>query len=219
MVSQIHRTLNREKHGATRQESVPHARTATTPLARRRGPARLTGPGAEDIARIAGGVPDPELPMLSLANLGIMRAVDVDPETGAVTVTITPTYSGCPAMDAMADDIVTDLKAAGYQDVTVRKVLGGDWSSDDVTAEGREQLRQAGIAPPPEAADRAATQNANAAARTAASSAARKEPAVVPCPLCESGRTEQLTPFGSTSCKALYRCLDCREPFEYFKAH
>jgi ring-1,2-phenylacetyl-CoA epoxidase subunit PaaD len=173
-------------------------------IARHRPPVRLTGPGAQHIAEIAGAVPDPELPMVSLANLGVLRAVDVeaDPATGTekITVTITPTYIGCPAMSTMAEDIVTRLADAGYADVTVHKVLGGDWSSDDLTTEGRQALRDAGIAPP-------------------AASAAAPNAAAIACPQCGSTDTEQLSPFGATSCKALFRCLACREPFEYFKVH
>lgn len=177
-----------------------------SPIARHRPPVALTGPGAQRVAEIAGGVPDPELPMISLANLGVLRAVDVDvdADTGAsaVTVTITPTYSGCPAMATMAEDIVGRLAAAGYADVTVRKILGGDWSSDDLTVAGRDALRDSGIAPPAASAD-----DPDAA------------DAVVACPQCGSQATEQLSPFGATSCKALFRCLSCREPFEYFKVH
>ncbi len=177
-----------------------------SPVAKHRPPVSLTGPGAERVAEIAGGVPDPELPMVSLAHLGVLRAVDVavDPASGArtITVTITPTYTGCPAMETMAEDIVTRLADAGYPDVTVRKVLGGDWSSDDLTVEARRALRQNGIAPP--------------ATSASDPSAAR---AAVTCPQCGSAATEQLSAFGATSCKALFRCLACREPFEYFKVH
>lgn len=162
----------------------------------------LSGPGADRIAEIAGGVPDPELPMVSLANLGVLRAVEVDGATGHVTVTITPTYTGCPAMATMAEDVATRLAGAGFTDVAVRKVLGGDWSSDDLTAPGRQALKDAGIAPP-------ATDAADPHA----------DDAPVTCPQCGTADTEQLTRFGATSCKALYRCRACREPFEYFKVH
>lgn len=177
-----------------------------SPIARSRPPVALSGPGAARIAEIAGGVPDPELPMVSLANLGVLRAVDVDEDLGAgtrhVTVTITPTYTGCPAMNTMAGDIVGRLAAAGYPDVTVHKVLGGDWSSDDLTAAGRKALQDNGIAPPA-----ASPGDPDAAAAT------------ITCPQCGAPDAEQLSPFGATSCKALFRCLACREPFEYFKVH
>ncbi|MBN9611616.1 MAG: phenylacetate-CoA oxygenase subunit PaaJ [Actinobacteria bacterium] len=176
--------------------------TFRSPIAAGRPPVRLSGPDAQHIAEIAGGVPDPELPMVSLTNLGVLRAVDVDPDSGAITVTITPTYTGCPAMNTMAEDVVINLRAAGYLDVTVRKVLSDTWSSDDLTPKGRQALRDNGIAPPATAAtDRTA------------------ESAPVACPLCHSLDTEQLSRFGATSCKALYRCRACREPFEYFKVH
>lgn len=173
-----------------------------SPVARHRPPVALTGPAAQRVADIAGAVPDPELPMVSLTNLGVLRAVDVDADSGHVTVTITPTYTGCPAMNTMAEDIVTKLAEAGFPNVTVRKVLGGDWSSDDLTAAGRQALLDGGIAPP-------------------AASAADSPPtaAAIACPQCGSTSTEQLSPFGATSCKALFRCLSCREPFEYFKVH
>lgn len=169
----------------------------------------LSGPGAVAIAEIAGAVPDPELPMVSLANLGVLRAVAVDSETGEVAVTITPTYTGCPAMDTMAADIVSRLREAGYGQVTVHKVLGGDWSSDHLTEAARSALAAAGIAPPA----------SSAGASLAGESPSRDRAAEICCPLCGSPDTEQLTRFGATSCKALYRCLTCREPFEYFKVH
>jgi len=173
-----------------------------SPIARSRPPVALSGRDAARIAEIAGGVPDPELPMVSLANLGVLRAVEVDATTGRIAVTITPTYTGCPAMNTMAEDIVGRLAAAGYPDVTVHKVLGGDWSSDDLTAAGRKALQDNGIAPPA-----ASPGDPNAAA------------AIITCPQCGAPETEQLSPFGATSCKALFRCLACREPFEYFKVH
>lgn len=173
-----------------------------SPIARTGPAVHLSGPDADRVAEIAGAVPDPELPMVSLGGLGVLRAVDVDPATGAITVTITPTYSGCPALRTMADDVVAKLSAAGYTDVTVRTVLEHTWSSDDLSDAARNALRDNGIAPP--------------AARSTDPDAAA---AVVACPQCGSSDTEQLSRFGATSCKALYRCRRCREPFEYFKIH
>jgi len=158
----------------------------------------VSGPGADQAARIAGAVVDPELPMISIADLGVLRAVDV--ADGSVTVTITPTYSGCPAVQAISDDIVTALRSAGHRDVTVRTQLSPAWSSDDMSAEGRRALAGAGIAPPAHRASGPIPLQLS-----------------VRCPQCGSRRTEQLTRFGSTSCKALYRCRDCAEPFDYFK--
>ncbi|MEO7126051.1 MAG: 1,2-phenylacetyl-CoA epoxidase subunit PaaD [Nakamurella sp.] len=183
-------------------QAASRPQTFRSPIARNKPPVQFTGPNAESIAEIAGSVPDPELPMVSLMNLGVLRAVDVNEASGAITVTITPTYSGCPAMNSMADDIVTKLHDAGHPDVTVHKVLGGDWSSDDLTTTGRQALRESGIAPP-----------------TARSTDPNAGSVPVLCPQCGAQNTEQLSPFGATSCKALYRCLACREPFEYFKIH
>lgn len=168
---------------------------------RRRPVVVATGPGADQIAEIAGAVPDPELPMISLANLGVLRAVDVD-EAGAITVTITPTYSGCPATAMMAGDIEQRLAEAGYRDVTVRTVLREAWSSDDLSAAGRAALHEAGVAPP---------------AHTTADLGSATAERPIACPRCGSSDTEQLSRFGSTSCKALLRCRTCAEPFEYFK--
>lgn len=165
---------------------------------RRRAPIRLSGPGAEEIAALAGAVPDPELPMISLANLGVLRAVDVAAD-GAITLTMTPTYSGCPAVEAMATDMTMVLADAGYHEVTVRTVLADAWSSDDVTVAGARALREAGIAPPAHLTG--------------------QEPGTITCPQCGSPEVEQLSRFGSTSCKSLLRCRSCAEPFEYFKVH
>ncbi len=141
---------------------------------------------------------DPELPMITLADLGVLRAVDVS--DGRVTVTITPTYSGCPAVQAMSDDLVTAIRSAGFEAVTVTTALSPAWSSDDISAAGREALHRAGIAPPAHRASGPIPLTLS-----------------VRCPRCRSRRTEELSRFGSTSCKALYRCRDCAEPFDYFK--
>ena len=159
---------------------------------------QLSGPGAERAAEIAGAVPDPELPMLTISDLGVLRAVQV--ADGRVAVTVTPTYSGCPAMQAISDDVVACLQGAGYADVTVRTALSPAWSSDDISDAGRAALHRAGIAPPSHRASGPVPLQLS-----------------VRCPQCGSRRTEQLSRFGSTSCKALYRCRDCAEPFDYVK--
>ena len=159
---------------------------------------RVSGPGAERAAGIAGTVPDPELPMLTISDLGVLRAVQVADD--GVTVTITPTYSGCPAMQAISDDIVTALRSEGYADVFVHTVLSPAWSSDDISEAGRAALHRAGIAPPSHRASGPVPLQLS-----------------VRCPHCGSRRTQQLSRFGSTSCKALYRCRDCAEPFDYVK--
>ncbi|HET8588612.1 MAG TPA: 1,2-phenylacetyl-CoA epoxidase subunit PaaD [Nakamurella sp.] len=160
---------------------------------------RVHGPDGARAARVAGAVVDPELPMLTIADLGVLRSVTVRPDHD-VHVTITPTYSGCPAVQAISADIDSALRAAGYRSVTVETVLAPAWSSDDITPEGRDALRRAGIAPP--------------AHQTAGPVPLQLS---VRCPQCGSRRTEQLSRFGSTSCKALYRCRDCAEPFDYVK--
>lgn len=152
---------------------------------------------------IAATVVDPEIPVLSIADLGILR--DVEVRDGKVKVTITPTYSGCPAMDAIRDDVKTAFAKEGYQDVEVDLVLSPAWTTDWMTDAGKQKLQEYGIAPP-----------------TGKSHAARHAGPIrltmaVKCPQCASLNTKELTRFGSTSCKALYVCQDCKEPFDYFK--
>ncbi|MFM9275054.1 1,2-phenylacetyl-CoA epoxidase subunit PaaD [Pseudarthrobacter sp. NKDBFgelt] len=152
---------------------------------------------------IAATVVDPEIPVLSIADLGILR--DVEVAGGHVKVTITPTYSGCPAMDAIRDDLKSAFAKEGYQDVEVDLVLSPAWTTDWMTEAGKQKLQEYGIAPP-----------------TGKSHAARHAGPIrltmaVKCPQCSSLNTKELTRFGSTSCKALYVCQDCKEPFDYFK--
>jgi ring-1,2-phenylacetyl-CoA epoxidase subunit PaaD len=152
---------------------------------------------------VAASVTDPELPMLTLADLGVLRAVD---ETGGrVVVSITPTYSGCPAMDTMRDDLVHALTAAGYPDVEVRTVLHPAWSSDWISDHGRRALAEAGIAPPGPAPTGPVPLILGAPRRG------------VPCPRCGSTDTRESSRFGATACRALWRCRSCAEPFEYVK--
>jgi ring-1,2-phenylacetyl-CoA epoxidase subunit PaaD len=155
---------------------------------------------------IAAQVPDPELPMVTLADLGILR--DVQQDGVAVTVTITPTYSGCPAMLEISHDLRYRLQQAGFGDVTVRTELSPPWSSDWISPGGRAKLAAAGIAPPNPTAVRGAGPiplTLGAVARD------------VTCPRCGSRATQESSPFSATACKALYRCGDCQEPFEYVK--
>jgi ring-1,2-phenylacetyl-CoA epoxidase subunit PaaD len=159
----------------------------------------------ETARQVAASVTDPELPMLTLADLGVLRAVAV--EDGRVVVAITPTYSGCPAMDAMRDDLDHALRAAGFADVEIRVVLSPAWSSDWITERGRRALVAAGIAPPGPA-----RQGAGPVPLTLG--AAR--PGVV-CPLCGSRDTREVSRFGATACRSLWRCRSCTEPFEYVK--
>ena len=165
---------------------------------------------------IAAAVPDPELPMVTLADLGILR--DVAAEDGQLVVTITPTYSGCPALREMAHDLRRRLSQAGFAEVTVRTALAPAWSSDWITAEGRRKLRAAGIAPPQAAPPQGVPADQGRARRGPVPltlTAARREP--VACPRCGSRDTTQTAAFGATACKALFRCETCREPFEYVK--
>ncbi len=156
---------------------------------------------------IAEAVTDPELPMLTLADLGILRHVEED--GGRVTVTITPTYTGCPAMDTMRDDLEHALAGAGYHHIEVRKVLQPPWTTDWITAEGRRKLAAAGLAPPgPAPHPRPGPVPLVLGAR----------PRPVTCPGCGSAETTETSRFGATACKALWRCRSCAEPFEHIKA-
>ncbi|MFB4317723.1 1,2-phenylacetyl-CoA epoxidase subunit PaaD [Actinomadura sp. 21ATH] len=161
-------------------------------------------------AEVAARVRDPEMPMLTLADLGVLRAVEVKDtaDGGTVIVSITPTYTGCPAMATMRDDLVHRLNAAGFPRVEVRVVLSPPWSSDWISERGRAALRAAGLSPP------------GPAPRPAAGPVpltlgpARRAPS---CPRCGSADTRPTSEFGSTACKALYRCTGCLEPFEHVK--
>jgi ring-1,2-phenylacetyl-CoA epoxidase subunit PaaD len=167
-------------------------------------------PGHEcgtDPRAVAETVTDPELPQLTLADLGVLRDVRVD-DDGTVVVEITPTYTGCPAMGTMRADLVHALHAAGHPRVEVRTVLAPAWSTDWITPDGRRKLAQAGIAPPGPAPlhdDGPVPLQLGPTRRTAS------------CPLCGSADTEELSEFGATACKALRRCRSCREPFEHVK--
>jgi len=159
-----------------------------------------------DARAVAETVTDPELPMLTLADLGVLR--DVRVEEGTVVVDITPTYTGCPAMGVMRADLVHALHRAGFADVDVRTVLSPAWTTDWISAAGRRKLAAGGIAPPGSAPVRTAGPvplQLGPTRRTAA------------CPLCGSVDTEELSEFGATACKALRRCRSCREPFEHVK--
>ncbi|MFP3461296.1 1,2-phenylacetyl-CoA epoxidase subunit PaaD [Arthrobacter globiformis] len=156
---------------------------------------------------VAATVCDPEIPVLTIEDLGILRSVDLFDDGGpvpAVQVTITPTYSGCPAMDAIRDDLKKAFHKEGYPSVHVELVLAPAWTTDWMTESGKAKLREYGIAPP---TGRAALDH-NGPVRLSLA---------VKCPQCSSLNTKELTRFGSTSCKALYVCQDCKEPFDYFK--
>ena len=154
---------------------------------------------------IAESVPDPELPMVDIGDLGMVRDVRADgtsTDGAGIVVVFTPTYSGCPATDPIQAEILAALNRAGFANVRIEVSRSPAWSTDRITDVGRQKLRDAGIAPP-----------------TARASLSLFEARTVPCPLCGSLDTERLAEHGSTPCKALYRCLACREPFDHFKCH
>lgn len=167
-----------------------------------------TLPEPEEVWRWLGEVPDPEIPVISLTDLGIIRDVAWDGDT--LVVAVTPTYSGCPATSVINLDIEAALKARGIDKLRLERRLSPAWTSDWISAEGRDKLRAYGIAPPIDgtAADGRLMARAS---RLAGSNLA------VACPRCGSTRTVKVSQFGSTPCKASYRCCDCLEPFDYFK--
>jgi len=152
------------------------------------------------IWKILETVKDPEVPVLSVVDLGVIRAVALEEQL--VTVTITPTYTGCPAMDMISMHIKMALNAAGYQ-TTIQTILSPAWTTDWITENGKQQLKAYGIAPP---VGKSFDQ-------------AYLEDIIVPCPQCNSTHTVLVSQFGSTACKALYKCEECKEPFDYFKCH
>jgi ring-1,2-phenylacetyl-CoA epoxidase subunit PaaD len=147
-------------------------------------------------------VVDPEIPVLSVVDLGLIRRLDFG-DDGTLEVDLAPTYSGCPAMAVIRGAVEAALRAAGLGPVIIKEVLAPAWSSDWLSAEGRQKLLRYGIAPPVKAVD--------------TPRGIWRAPTIVRCPRCDSASTEELSHFGSTPCKALYRCQGCLEPFEHFK--
>lgn len=147
-------------------------------------------------------VPDPEIPVLSVLDLGIVRHVRLE-QDGTVRIAVSPTYSGCPATQVIKTSVVQTLRNAGFDRVEMTDSISPPWSSDWITEEGRRKLREYGIAPPAEAV-------------SSTRQLVRPVP-VIECPRCGARDTEKLSEFGSTPCKALYRCTICLEPFDYFK--
>lgn len=145
-------------------------------------------------------VKDPEIPVLSISDLGILRGVEFVNDEWLIT--ITPTYSGCPAMQTIEQDILIHLKFNQVGNVRVQSVLSPAWTTDWITEEGKQKLLEYGIAPPVEEIDK---------------SVLFAKPVTVPCPKCRSKQTKMVSQFGSTACKAHYQCLDCQEPYDYFK--
>ncbi|HSJ35394.1 MAG TPA: 1,2-phenylacetyl-CoA epoxidase subunit PaaD [Acidimicrobiia bacterium] len=149
-----------------------------------------------DARRVAASVEDPELPFVTIEELGILRDVATDAD-GRVTVTVTPTYSGCPATEVIRDSIVAALAAAGFHEVEVDTVFSPAWTTDDITSEGRRKLEEGGIAPPRDLA------------------AVAGQPIL--CPRCRADSARTVSEYGSTACKALMVCESCGEPFDHFK--
>ena len=145
-------------------------------------------------------VSDPEVPVLTIVDLGVVRGVEIEDEK--IFITITPTYSGCPAMQVIEEDIRETFKNEGLENVDVKTVLSPAWTTDWLTENGRRKLKEYGIAPPQDEVDK---------------SVLFSDPVVVPCPKCDSKNTKMVSQFGSPACKAHYQCLDCQEPFDYFK--
>ena len=165
---------------------------------------KTTIPAAElAVLELLETVKDPEIPVLSVVDMGVVR--EVSAENGAVKVVITPTYSGCPAMDMIEAHIRKALRRAGYDPITIKTVLAPAWTTDWLTESGREKLRAYGIAPP--------------VANSTDKRALMAEFSSVPCPRCGAMDTRMISQFGSTACKALYQCRECLEPFDYFKCH
>ena len=153
-------------------------------------------------------VKDPEVPVLSILDLGIVRGIEVIQENGQpplIHIIITPTYSGCPAMDVISMDIRLKLIEKGYRNINIRQQLSPAWTTDWMTESGKEKLRSYGIAPP------------NPKQQFCTDEMFREE--AVACPRCQSYHTTLISQFGSTACKAMYRCEDCKEAFDYFKCH
>jgi ring-1,2-phenylacetyl-CoA epoxidase subunit PaaD len=165
----------------------------------------IVADGASDLRQrawnAAANVVDPEIPVLTIADLGVLREVTV--RDGDVEVAITPTYSGCPAMNMIVLEIELALEREGFRRPKIRTVLSPAWTTDWMSEDGRRKLREYGIAPPLPASSRRALFGVQQVA----------------CPQCGSNDTELIAEFGSTSCKALWRCRSCREPFDYFKCH
>jgi ring-1,2-phenylacetyl-CoA epoxidase subunit PaaD len=148
-------------------------------------------------------VKDPEVPVLSVVDLGIVRSVDTSGDR--IDITITPTYSGCPAMDVISMDIRLKLIEKGYRNVHIQQQLSPAWTTDWMSEEGKKKLKAFGIAPP------------NPKQQFCTTEMFRQE--AVQCPRCDSWHTELISQFGSTACKSMYRCLDCKEAFDHFKCH
>ncbi|MBY0348416.1 MAG: phenylacetate-CoA oxygenase subunit PaaJ [Hydrotalea flava] len=159
----------------------------------------------EAIWQLLETVKDPEVPVLSVVDLGIVRKVIIEDEN-TISIAVTPTYSGCPAMDVIRMQLRILLLENGFKQVNIQQVLSPAWTTDWMSEKGKEQLKAYGIAPP-------------LPKQTVCHPDAFQEEEAIQCPYCLSYHTRLVSRFGSTACKALYQCLDCKEPFDYFKCH
>jgi ring-1,2-phenylacetyl-CoA epoxidase subunit PaaD len=171
------------------------AGTASKPVASR-----------ESLLELLSSIKDPELPVVDIVELGIVRDVAVDGDS--VQVDVTPTYSGCPALQVIEQEIVRTLESHGFTNVEVRNVFSPAWTTDWLSAETKEKLREAGIAPPMAVEAVGADQLVTL----------RRTRPTIECPYCGSANTEERSEFGSTACKAIYYCNSCHQPFDYFKS-
>lgn len=155
----------------------------------------------KDIYKLLSEIPDPEIPVISIVELGVIRAISF--KENEINITITPTYSGCPAMKQMEDDVIKKLKEHGFEKVNIKMVYSPAWTTDWLSEEAKLKLQKYGIAPPEES--------------TSDKSFLSGKPKTVTCPRCKSKNSVMISQFGSTACKALYKCKDCMEAFDYFK--
>lgn len=160
----------------------------------------------QKVMNILQHVYDPEVPVITITDLGIVRDVIINEGNNNIEIIVTPTYSGCPAIDVINMSIRMALLQEGYKNIKITQALSPAWTTDWITEEGKQKLKAYGIAPPNNK-------------QLVCSPDAFQEEEAVQCPLCNSYHTALISRFGSTACKALYKCLDCKEPFDYFKCH
>ena len=156
----------------------------------------------EHIQSLLSAIPDPEIPVITIIELGVIRDIEITDET-SISLKITPTYSGCPAMKQIEDDVREKLTENGFKNITINTIFSPPWTTDWITPEAKEKLRKYGIAPPEHS--------------TEDKSWLTGKTKTIACPRCKSQNTKLISQFGSTACKALYQCQDCLEPFDYFK--
>ena len=156
----------------------------------------------ENILSLLSEIPDPEIPVINIIDLGVIRDIDIT-DSSSISIKITPTYSGCPAMKQIEDDIRKKLSENGFTNITVNTIFSPPWTTDWITTEAKEKLIIYGIAPPENSSQD--------------KSWLTGKPKTIACPRCKSQNTKLISQFGSTACKALYQCQDCLEPFDYFK--